>query len=106
MIRKLKSTSGETITEVLVAALVVVMGVLLYTMMVQSSFRIIKTSDDAMKEMYEAESEIEKNLTPSTEPNATVTFSSDLASDGDGNNVDVILFGDEIEAYTHAEDNS
>ena len=59
MVRKLKSKSGETITEVLVAALVVVFGVLLYTMMVQSSFRIIKTSDDAMKDLYDTESMIE-----------------------------------------------
>lgn len=58
MIRKLKSTSGETITEVLVAALVVVLGVLLYTMMVQASFRIINNSEGAMKKIYDAESKL------------------------------------------------
>ena len=59
MVKKLRSKSGETITEVLVASLVVVLGVLLYTMMVQASFRIIKTSEDAMKDLYDTESMIE-----------------------------------------------
>ena len=59
MIRKLKSNSGETITEVLVASLVVVLGVLLYTMMVQASFRIITNSETAMQKLYDSESSIE-----------------------------------------------
>lgn len=58
MITKLKSTAGETITEVLVASLVAVMGVLLYATMVMSSFNIINRAEERMKSFYEAESQL------------------------------------------------
>ena len=59
MIRKLRNNKGETITEVLVASLVVVLGVLLYAMMVNSSFHIINTAEEGMKKLYENESSLE-----------------------------------------------
>ena len=59
MIRKLQSRSGETITEVLVASLVIVLGVLLFAMMVQSSFRIVSTSEEKVLAIYESESNAE-----------------------------------------------
>ena len=59
MIRKLQGRSGETITEVLVASLVIVLGVLLFAMMVQSSFRIVSTSEKKVLAIYESESNAE-----------------------------------------------
>ncbi|MBR2677671.1 MAG: hypothetical protein IKE28_12300 [Solobacterium sp.] len=61
MMNKLKSTSGETIAEVLVASLVVVLGILLYATMVSSSFRIVTTAEDAMQNLYKTESAFEQN---------------------------------------------
>lgn len=74
MIKKLKSTSGETITEVLIASLVVVLGVLLYTMMVQASFRIITKSEETMHNLYAAESTIEYSISTG-EANSTILIS-------------------------------
>ena len=59
IIYKLKSRSGETITEVLVASLVVVLGVLLFAMMVQSSFRIVSSSEKKVLAIYQSESDAE-----------------------------------------------
>ena len=101
MIKKLKSNSGETIAEVLVASLVVVLAVLLYTMMVQSSFRIITTSEKAMKEMYETESSIEAGeVTPST---AAASFNvTGVSYPGDLNGVTVSLYTKSgIKSYTY-----
>ena len=87
MINKLKSNAGETITEVLVASLIAVLGVLLFAMMVQSSFRIITTSEEKMKEIYEAESNAEGhveligggpktlNISPAIAPNKPTSIS-------------------------------
>ena len=101
MIRKLKSTSGETITEVLVAALVVVLGVLLYTMMVQSSFRIINGAEEAMTNMYKAESRIEAGEARSIGPvNVTLSGIRGCASPNDFPGVTVYEDNDsDIKAY-------
>ncbi len=106
MIKKLKSNSGETIAEVLVASLVVVLAVLLYTMMVQSSFRIITTSEKAMKEMYETESSIEAGeVTPTSAP---VSFqisgvtNPGISYPGDLNGITVSLYTkSDIKSYTY-----
>lgn len=100
MIKKLKSNSGETITEVLVAALVVVLGVLLYTMMVQSSFRIITRSEDAMTKMYAAESNIEAGSGTGTSANVTFSITG-IASPNDLADATVTVYGDDIKAYTY-----
>ena len=74
MIQKMKSNAGETIAEVLVASLVAVLGVLLFAMMVQSSFQIITQSDKKMKDIYAAESSAEAQGTV-IESNKTLTIS-------------------------------
>ena len=102
MIQKLKNNAGETITEVLVASLVVVLGVLLYSMMVQSSFRIITKSEEKMKAVYAEESKIEQGI-PSDDP-VEVTFSaiSGLFSTGDISDITVSMSDTEdIKAYTY-----
>ncbi len=108
MIKKLKSNSGETIAEVLVASLVVVLAVLLYTMMVQSSFRIITTSEKAMKEMYETESSIEAGEVAPTSTSAPVSFeitgvaNPGISYPGDLNGVAVSLYTkSNIKSYTY-----
>lgn len=77
---KLRNKSGETIAEVLVAGLVVMLGVLLFATMVSSSFRIISKSETKMKRIYEAESYVEGHTgsseTPS--PHIAVTGFGDL----------------------------
>lgn len=90
MMNKLKSTAGETITEVLVASLVAVLGVLLFAMMVQSSYRIITGSENKMQEIYAAESAAEEQksdteLTDISE-GATITYAAgtDFSKIGDG----------------------
>ena len=110
MIQKLKSNAGETITEVLVASLVVVLGVLLYTMMVQSSFRIITNSEKKMNEIYNAESKIEARESSAEKKTVAVAFSSEsIASPGDvddGNDetkVNVTIYSEgDIKAYSSA----
>ena len=71
---KLKNRKGETIAEVLVAALVVVLGVLLFAMMVQSSFRIISNSEDKMLKIYDAESTAEMTGGTPVYSGISVTF--------------------------------
>lgn len=64
--KKLRSVNGDTITEVLIASLVVVFGVLLFATMVMSSFRVINSSEDKMQAFYKDESTI--NMVESGEP--------------------------------------
>ena len=102
MIRKLKSNAGETITEVLVASLVVVLGVLLYTMMVQSSFRIITKSEEKMKAVYAEESKIEQGISSSDPVGVAFGTFSGIASDGDISVIKVnISDTEDIKAYTY-----
>ena len=100
MMKKLKSTSGETIAEVLVASLVVVLGILLYATMVSSSFRIITKAEKAMQELYSAESDVEAGVAGT--PGIGVTFSgiSGISSAGDLTGLKVTVIGtDDIKAY-------
>ena len=102
MMNKLKSTSGETIAEVLVASLVVVLGILLYATMVSSSFRIVTTAEDAMQKLYKTESAFEESTNLSdaekaalgiTEENGTVSVSpfKGIAEDGDFGSLNVVI---------------
>ena len=79
-IEKLKNRKGETIAEVLVAALVVVLGVLLFAMMVQSSFRIISNSEDKMLKIYDAESTAE--MTGGTPVHSGISVTFDFSPNG------------------------
>lgn len=105
MIQKLKSNAGETITEVLVASLVVVLGVLLYTMMVQSSFNIITKAEDKMKKIYIAESIIEQGTSSGSLVGVAFNTISGISSTGDisgAKEVKVYVSDSEnIKAYTY-----
>ncbi len=83
MMDKLKSKSGETIAEVLVASLVVVLGILLYATMVSSSFRIVTKAENAMQELYAAESNVEAG-TAGTPVSKSATFTCAGISAFDG----------------------
>ena len=110
MTEKLKNTSGETIAEVLIASLVVVLGVLLYATMVSTSFHIITKSEDTMKKLYEAESALEtESADVTTAGTSAVTFTVDgmsafegFTKKGDASGVTVIIVqanDSEIKAY-------
>ena len=108
MINKLKSTAGETISEVLIASLIAVLGVLLFAMMVSSSFSIINSSEKKMQELYEAES-IAEQKTGTPVGTATVTASSLLptvngfVSGKSWTNISVTLYGlegvEDVQSY-------
>lgn len=102
MIQKLKSTSGETITEVLVASLIVVLGVLLYAMMVNASFRIINTAENGMKKLYENESLLEDgSATDSSEAKVSIAETG-ITNPGDLDDVFVNVYSaDEIKTYEY-----
>ena len=99
MINKLKSKSGETIAEVLVASLVVALAVVLFAMMVSASFRIINTSERAMKDFYTAESDFESSISQSEgEPGTFI--GNNLAYAGDLSSVPITIYSIEgISAY-------
>ena len=101
MMNKLRNTSGETIAEVLVASLVVVLGILLYATMVSSSFRIVTKAEKAMQELYATESDVEAG-TAGTPVIRDVTFSgiSGMSSTDDLAGIKVTVIGtDDIKAY-------
>ena len=105
MIQKLKSNAGETITEVLVASLVVVLGVLLYTMMVQSSFRIITKSEDKMQKIYAAESIFEQGTASGSSVEVAFNTISGISSPGDVSGAKKVKVyvsdAENIKAYTY-----
>lgn len=78
--RKLQSQSGETITEVLIASLIVVLGVLLFSTMVSSSFQIMTTAERKLQSVYEAESSAEQK----TDSYAEGEFNVELGVSYDG----------------------
>ena len=89
---KIKNTSGETIAEVLIASLVVVLGVLLFATMVSTSFSIIQKSERKLKEIYGAESNAEiYSSSPSSTP-ASIQLS--YGDEGTGQYTGLIKAGD------------
>ena len=83
MVSKLRSNSGETIAEVLIASLVVLLGILLYMMMVTSSIRIIESAEALMKKVYAAESTIESGTIEAIPTNIGIIVNGhDLDSSG------------------------
>ena len=107
--KKIQNRSGETIAEVLVASLVVVLGVLLFATMVSSSFNIIQKSEKKMKEIYAAESnaEIYQESVPPVSAGLTLASGDEgtgayngLISAGDLTGMTVSICGDEnIKSY-------
>ena len=57
--RKLSSNAGESIAEVLVAALIVVLGSLLLHTMVNASFRLLTKEEESYKEFIDERNEFE-----------------------------------------------
>ena len=108
MLKKLKSTAGETISEVLIASLVAVLGVLLFAMMVQSSFSIITSSEEKMQAFYEAESIVEeKKIDPIKQDKVTVKSLiptvNGFVKDKSWNNILVSVYGvegvEDVQSY-------
>ena len=57
--RKMSSNAGESIAEVLVAALIVVLGSLLLHTMVNASFRLLTKEEESYKEFIDERNEFE-----------------------------------------------
>lgn len=72
----LKSRSGESLAEALVAVLIMAFGALMLASMVQSSTRIVQTSNTGMTKVYNAEAEAEKFLEGTGSSPATESVSS------------------------------
>ena len=72
---RLKRSAGESLAEALVAVLIMAFGALMLASMVQSSTRIVLTSNTGMTTVYNAEAEAEKFLGGSSNSNpGTVTM--------------------------------
>lgn len=59
---RLKRSAGESLAEALVAVLIMAFGALMLASMVQSSTRVVLTSNTGMTTVYNAEAEAEKFL--------------------------------------------
>ena len=62
--QKIKNKSGESLSEVMIAALVACLGVVLFATMVSSSFHILSIAEEEMQKYYAAENNAEKKDTP------------------------------------------
>lgn len=72
---RLKHSAGESLAEALVAVLIMAFGALMLASMVQSSTRVVLTSNTGMTKVYNAEAEVEKFLGGSSNGNpGTVTM--------------------------------
>ena len=66
---RLKRSAGESLAEALVAVLIMAFGALMLASMVQSSTRVVLTSNTGMTKVYNAEAEAEKFLGGSNNSN-------------------------------------
>lgn len=62
MRKRWKNSAGESLAEALVAVLIMAFGALMLASMVQSSTRIVQTSNTGMTKVYNAEAEAERFL--------------------------------------------
>ena len=74
ILKKLRSRSGETLAEMLVAVLIIAVGMLLIASLIVASNRLIAKGDSKMTSIYENMDQAEKNTAPATEQKVTVTF--------------------------------
>ena len=70
---KLKSRSGETLAETLIAVLISALALVLLLTMITGSSRLIQNGEDKMKEMYEGSIAIEQKTAAVTK-NVTMTI--------------------------------
>ncbi len=71
VVKKLKSTSGETLVEVLASLLVAALAILMLSQAVTSAVRIIDSSGELMEDYYAAENVLAAR--PNSVSNAWVT---------------------------------
>ncbi len=72
VMQKLKQTKGESISEVLIASLVLVFGFLLFVTMVQASMKMMKKSEDAYNDYVEVSNQLEAFVDP--KPDGKLVF--------------------------------
>ena len=71
---KLKSESGESLPEVLVATLIMALGMTLFAGMTTSSFRIIKRAETTFKAYADGKNSLEEADLASEEQNGNMTL--------------------------------
>ena len=90
MIRKLKSTRGESIVEVLVAMLITALSVATLALMINTSVKVTKQSEDIMQGYYAANDALNRQDSSGSDSEGTVTMTMD---DGDESyDFDIELF--------------
>ena len=103
IINKLKSTSGESITEALISALIAVLGILLFAMMVSTSFNIVSRSEEKMQDYYATqnlaegqETALKQNVPMSISVGGTMGISTNgLIKENDTTGVKVSVYGND-----------
>lgn len=77
--RRLCDRGGESLAETLVAVLIMSFGALMLAGMVQSSTRIVQTSNEGMTRVYQAENEAAE-FSSSTSADSTTSDSTSVSS--------------------------
>ena len=77
LVEKLKSNSGESIAEVLVALLIASFGLLLLATMITASVRLIQNGDEYMNNYYENINRIEERSGDGKEGSAKLMSQSE-----------------------------
>lgn len=85
-IGRLKKCDGESLAEALIAVLIMAFGALMLASMVQSSTRIVQTSNEGMTKVYNAEAEAADFMDGSTgTPGQETMVGGYVAIEGSGN---------------------
>lgn len=95
--KKLKSKSGESITEVLVALLVSSLGLMILAGMISSSFRLISGSRNAVERYVDAQNELVERDDGGAE--GTLRVSSDdfnRLTDDDETDINVYYYKNDV----------
>lgn len=80
MVKKLKSNSGETLVEVLIASLVIALGMILFVNMTTSSFKIVTKAQNSFKEYNDKKNELEETNFADMPNSGEVILSYDVNS--------------------------
>lgn len=75
-IKKLKSQSGESISEVLIASLVVSLAFIMVLSLIMASQKIIKKTDDMMEQYYSDRNAYEEQTVSSSATTGSIVVSN------------------------------
>ena len=96
-IGRLKKCDGESLAEALIAVLIMAFGALMLASMVQSSTRIVQTSNEGMTKVYNAEAEAADFIDGSTgTPGQGTTTHATVSIDGDNSTSFITIGGTQL----------